>query len=407
MKAGLMAGLVVAALVASGILAISLPSALSSFFGTSRGSGIPFECEELVDGDRVEVRDETEDEKTEIRVDADTRVRAEARFEVSDGSEIRREARVDFCGVVHFIDEDGDGSLSAADTIVRSDLVAFGAIDHRLTDDMHSFEATSDEGNMTVAIRIPSSLPVAEVSLIGWTIVADPLCDAEATRFAVKVEREEPDDRDEFFASACGTKLSISGDDGSSGAPVPQPGEFECEDRLEGNEFAFGLSERTGSDERSLQGRVEADSRVRAEVRFDTESSRDWASDQDTREARIDLCGVLQFVDQDGDGEFGSADMIVSKALVGFATLVHRLDGGFHVFEARSAEGNLIVTIRAPATFPLTDEPLLAWSVEAGPICDPDATHFAVKLKQDAPSAADRFFAAECGTTLFVAGDLG
>lgn len=403
MRPGLLAGAVVASLVASGALAILTPSALSLLFGTTDSSDSVLDCEDLVDGDRIEIRDDVVDGRREIRVEADTRVRAEARFEMEDGSGIRREARVELCGIVEFADEDGDGALGAGDNVVSSELVRFGTIDH-VAGEIHRFEVESDEANMTVTARIPDAMPPTDAPLIEWNVVANPPCGANATHFAVKVEHEEPSSRDEFGASPCGTPLEFSGDESSPGAPV-ETSEFECEDEANGSRFAFSLAEQDGEDERRWQGQVDANTRMRAEVRLDNGS--DSVSGEGDREARVELCGVLQFADEDGDGQFGLGDTIVSRTLVPLGSLVHGVDEGFHVLIAGSEDGRLTITIRASATFPRDDEPLLRWAVEANPVCEAGATHFTIKVEQESPAAADRFLAGACGSILSATGEVG
>jgi len=396
MKRGIVVGIVVGALLASGALAVSLRPNLSSLTGTTGGSGSAFGCEDQIEGDRVEIRNETGDQRIEIRVEADTRVRAEARFENSSEWDDRREARIELCGIVQFVDEDGDGMFDSGDAVVRSDLVAFGDIDHRLVDSVHIFETRSEEGNLTVTLQIPAVFPSIDTPLIDWMAVARPACEPDATHFAIKFEEAEPVDRDAFFAAPCGTTLVAPGGE----TPPPPPVEaLECQNLSDGIAFTTALTERDGDVERTLDARVEADTRVRAEVRFENSSGGD-----DRREARIELCGILEFVDEDGDGRFGPNDTVVSAALVSFDALVHSVDGSFHVFEAIGLDGTLTVTIRVPATFPGPDEPLIQWSVMADPTCEPDATHFAVKLEREEPTQAEEFLVAECGTTLTAAG---
>lgn len=409
MRQGLLVGFVVAVIVGSGAFAISMPSILPSSSRLSDSRGIAFECEDLIEGDRVEIRAEMGSQSVEIRVEANTRVRAEVRFDDFgwgwDGRRdfrFEREAKLDLCGIVQFVDEDGNGRLTTADLIIRSELVAFGLIDHRPVDGAHEFETRSEEGNMTVALRIPSVLPPEDQSLIEWFLLANPDCDSDATHFAVKLEQKEPFDADRFFAERCGSTLTVRSD-----APPPRVGDLECEDLFEGKEFTIVLSEQDGRVERTFVAQVEADTRVRAEAEFVNGTFRDWGWDRRGREARVELCGFLQFSDEGGDGTFGPDDTVISTALVRFDTLGHLVDAGFHVFEAVSVDGNLTVTIRVPATFPAEDELLLRWSLEASPTCEAGASHFAVKLEQRAMTKEDRFFVAACGTTLTAAGEAG
>jgi hypothetical protein len=201
-KLGHLAGLAVSALFASGALAFSLPPALSPLSGMPGGFAEAFECEDLIEGDRVELRNDAD--RSEIRVEADTRVRAEARFQEAD-----RRARVEFCGVLQFVDEDGGGTLSPGDRVVRSDFVAFGAIDHEVLDGVHQFSTASAAGGVAVGLRVPVTTS-AEAPLIAWTLVANPSCEGDATHFAVKVEQDRPGSRDRFLTAACGTELSVA-----------------------------------------------------------------------------------------------------------------------------------------------------------------------------------------------------
>lgn len=397
MRAGWLVGFVVATFAGSGAVAFLMPSALSPLFGVSDGSGAFLDCEDLVDGDRIDLKDDGVEGRREIRVEADTRVRAEARFEGSS-SDTRREARVEFCGLVEFVDQDEDGRLGEGDAVVSSDLVRFGAIDH-VVGAVHRFMTESVDGNITITVRIPDALPPPNASLVEWVIVADPECVAQATHFAVKVERDEPSSRDEFLSSPCGRRLDASGDETSS-SPDPGMGAgLECEDSVRGLEFEFSLAGRFGDQEARWEGRGEANDRVRAEARLDLGGT-------GSRQARVELCGIFQFVDGNGDGRFDAADTIVSQRLISFKTLVHALDGGFHAFTTRSESGDLSVTIRAPGGFPQAGAPLLQWALEATLICAPGATHFAVMVEQDMPAAPDRLLSAECGRTLSATGDV-
>jgi hypothetical protein len=392
MKPAFVAGILVVTVIASGAVAVSWPSGLSIPSGTGVDSGSILDCEDLIEGERVEIHDEVEGQRVEIRVEADSRVRAEARFEMSDGSDARIEGRLELCGFVQFIDADSDGLLGPADEIVRSELAEFGPIAHMATESEHRFEIETRAGDLAVGLTIPAAFPSPDVPVIDWMATARPVCEPGATHFAILVKEETSIQSERFFIAECGTALVAPGE-----VPPPPPvaAAFECQDLMDGIAFETSLERQDGGQER-IEGRVEADTRVRAEVRWESPGSEVAI----VRESRIDLCGFLQFVDGDGDGAFGPSDTVVSAALVAFASLEHTVDGPDHVFVATAADGSLTVTIRIPAAFPEAEVPLIEWAVDANLTCEVGATHYAVRLERGTPIQAEEFLVATCGEVL-------
>ncbi len=98
-------------------------------------------------------------------------------------------------------------------------------------------------------------------------------------------------------------------------------------------------------------------------------------------------------------------DTVVNATLVEFDGFEHRVEGGEHVFVATSSGGNMTVEARVPEPFPAADVPLIRWSVEANPTCEPDATHYAVKLRQRGTDDVRTFLVAACGSVLQASGE--
>lgn len=245
MKAALAVAILVAATAVAGA-----PTLLSSLDASD--SHDLLECEDLVEGQdvKVEVEDEAQglEREMEIEAEADTRVRIEVEVEIEDetadddedlsddandnieddldddenessdddddhdaddGDE--RKARVEICGFVHFVDEDGDGVLTTSDTIVDATLVEFDGLEHRVEGGEHVFLATSSGGNTTVEARVPEPFPAADVSLIRWTVEANPTCAQDATHYAVKLRQRGEGDVRTFLIASCGSVLQASG----------------------------------------------------------------------------------------------------------------------------------------------------------------------------------------------------
>jgi hypothetical protein len=209
---------------------------------------------------------------------------------------------------------------------------------------------------------------------------------------------------------------------------------FACEEEADGNRIEVKLTEVQGDRERELEIEVEANARFRIEVEVEEEqahlapSSDDGDHDEDhddaedvddadeadahpadhderEREARVEVCGFVQFVDENGNGVLDGSDTVVPTDGVTFGPIEHRVEDGVHEFVATTLDGTLTVTAQVPATFPAEGEPLVRWTVEATPTCEEDATHFAVKLEQRGAEGIDGFLVAACGTTLSAAGE--
>jgi len=221
------------------------------------------------------------------------------------------------------------------------------------------------------------------------------MCESNATHFAILAEQEEPSEFRHFFAAPCGTTL-VASDRTPTGPPSTAP--FECKELVAGMAFEVSLSQQDGGFQR-LQGRVEANTRVRAEVRSETGQADDWETRVE-RESRLEICAFLQFVDKDGDGVFGPFDAVVSTTLAAFANLTHTIEGTMHVFVAAATGGKLTVTIRIPATFPAAGDPLIQWAVAATPTRDARSTHYGVELRHGTSMQSEEFLVAACGTPL-------
>jgi len=196
-----------------------------------------FECEDLVEGDRIEMemKDQGADSRQEfrVRVEADTRFQVEVEFrqegtvsadpiveplhgggdeddEEDPPAAVDRRARLRICGFVQFAD-DGDGMLGSNDTIVRSDLVRFGLIERTETADAWVFTSVAEDGSLSVTARVPRA-PDDSGALIAWTVEARHACGPDASHYAILIDQSDPTDEERFVAAECGADLMATGE---------------------------------------------------------------------------------------------------------------------------------------------------------------------------------------------------